>query len=513
MKMSQAQENSMTPVQQGRKGMFFLLSVIVGLMIASANSAQAKPAWYDGQIQYSNITNCPSIIQGLPYQEKGGGTYVGFIADPEAGLPAVNSVYYAHLVIVGLGNSCSGMRAYIDLSLPPNTSLAIDSTNKVFCFYNGSQIPADQCPQTFQPSPYNQGSFWIPSVDTAHARTWPIPLGQSLEIQIPLRSTTKLNSGTLQGHIWMLDGNANPWLRPTQGVYVFNQEPSVLYPNPSTTEISETGAKSETLIYTYGIAGTAFLELGKTTSYEIRRDSVSLPAGQTGFSVWNDWLPTVLTPNTLYHWRARFISNQGTEYVGADQIFQTLPSTVTVGTGTASSCTATALSSAISTAGGKTVVFKCGNAPTTIVLSSSISVSSSLVIDGGGLITLDGDGARRHFAVQSPNQLTLKNLTLSNGENSATRGSSCGGAIQVASGAKLIAEQVRFLGNHSGTRGGALCNDGTATVTNCVFKSNTSNSHGGAIQSAGTLKALNCFFESNIATGNGGLSISGVGQM
>ena len=60
-------------------------------------------AWYDGLIQYSTITNCVSIIQGLPYQENGAGTYVGFLADPDAGQPAPNTTYYVHVCHRGIG--------------------------------------------------------------------------------------------------------------------------------------------------------------------------------------------------------------------------------------------------------------------------------------------------------------------------------------------------------------------------------------------------------------------------
>ena len=84
-------------------------------------------SWYDGLIQYSTITNCVSIIQGFPYQENGAGTYVGFRADPDAGQPSPNTIYYVHVVVAGMGNACSGERAYIDLALPANTSLAIDA--------------------------------------------------------------------------------------------------------------------------------------------------------------------------------------------------------------------------------------------------------------------------------------------------------------------------------------------------------------------------------------------------
>ena len=152
-------------------------------------------AWYDGLIQYSTITNCASIIQGFPYQEKGVGTYVGFLADPNAGQPAPNTTYYVHIVIAGLGNSCSGMRAYLDIALPASTSLAIDASNHVYCFYDGVQVsPASDCPQSLPSSTYNPGAYAIPSTDVAHANTWPIPQGHILEIQIPVKSSTALSN-------------------------------------------------------------------------------------------------------------------------------------------------------------------------------------------------------------------------------------------------------------------------------------------------------------------------------
>jgi len=128
-------------------------------------------AWYEGLSQYSYITNCASIIQGFPYQEKGVGTYVGFLADPNAGQPAPNTTYYVHVVIAGLGNSCSGMRAYLDIALPANTSLAIDASNHVYCFYDGVQIsPASDCPQSLRrpltiqaPTPFRRLMWRMPT--------------------------------------------------------------------------------------------------------------------------------------------------------------------------------------------------------------------------------------------------------------------------------------------------------------------------------------------------------------
>jgi hypothetical protein len=185
------------------------------------------------------------------------GTYVGFLADPEAGQPAPNTTYYVHVVIGGLGNACSGQRAYIDLQLPANTNLAITSTNQVACYYDGVPLPANECPQVFQPSGYNPGSYWIPSVDAAHAYTWPIPQGRILEIQIPVQTSTPLSGSPLQAHIWALDGNDSPWLHPQQGVYVFSSEPTILYPTPFTVDITAFTATSYAYLYAFGLGGNA----------------------------------------------------------------------------------------------------------------------------------------------------------------------------------------------------------------------------------------------------------------
>ena len=148
------------------------LPLPVGVQAAQSSRVANQPAptgptapdaatWYNGLIDYSTIINCASIIQGFPYQEYGAGTYVGFLADLNAGQPALNTIYYVHVVISGLGNSCSGMRAYPDLALPASTSLAIGPGNPVYCFYDGVQF-ASGCPQSLPSSTYHTGAYAIP---------------------------------------------------------------------------------------------------------------------------------------------------------------------------------------------------------------------------------------------------------------------------------------------------------------------------------------------------------------
>lgn len=511
-----------------------LLSLLWPAIVPGGSTAQASApaqvasaagaAWYDGSIQYSTITNCVSIIQGAPYLENGAGAYVGFLADPDNALPAPNTVYYIHVVVAGLGNSCSGMRAYLDVGLPANTSLAIDGTNHVYCLFDNVQItPASDCPQVLPASSYNPGMYEIPSTDSAHAYLWPIPQGHFLEIQIPVRSTTTLTNSAMQGRVWMLDGNSSPWLQPQQGVYVFSSLPTVLYPSPSTTSIKSTTAHSEAYLYTHGLGGTGYFDLGTDTSYSLIHEAVTIPAGGNAFLAWEDWGPPALTPDTLYHWRFTFTSTSGTT-VGAHQTFRTLPNgIVVVGSGATGSCTQAALLSALSA--GLPITFSCGPVPATINLTSPISITSNTTINGGNLVTLTTSGANNHFNVQTGGHLTLTQIALNNGSSS-----SCGGSIHVLANAQLTLTKTSFNNNTAFQKGGAVCIDstgsadihfttftsnhssggggvfnwGTLTMDHSSFTANTSTIHGGAIDAGGVLTIIQDDFTSNISGIRGG---------
>nr|HMN60578.1 hypothetical protein [Anaerolinea sp.] len=473
--------------------LFFLLAapVFPVTRVAQADAPVQPltgPTWYDGLIQYSQITNCVSIIQGYPYIENGVGTFVGFLADPDNAVPSPNQTYYLRVYIAGLGNSCSGMRAYLDVSLPANTSLAITPTDKVYCLFDGAPInPASDCPQTLPPSSYNLGAFAIYSTDTAHAYTWPVPQGHTIEFQIPVKSSTALTNSTFRANIWMLDGNSSPWIYPQQGVYVFSATPSILYPSPSTINITPTGGRSQAYLYTHGLGGTGYFDLGTSAAYGLVHEAVVIPAGGNAFLAWDDWGPPTLTPDTLYHWRFTFTDSNGASYIGADQTFNTLPDgRVTVGSGASAGCTESALNTAL--AGAKEIIFNCGVLPVTIPLTSPKTISTNLVIDGGNKVTLDGGGSASFFNVQSGAHLTLKKITLSNGFNT----SACGGAVNVPAGAQLSVDEARFIHNQAYAQGGAICNSGTADVTGAFFVDNaTLASHGGGIGNYGTMTIAN----------------------
>ncbi len=179
-----------------------------------------------------------------------------------------------------------------------------------------------------------------------------------------------------------------------------------------------------------------------------------------------------------------------------------------VGTGTAASCTETALSSAL--AGGGNVTFNCGNSLVTIAVTSEKLLLNDTTVDGGDLVTLSGGGKSRIFRTGDNGvTFTVKNLTVIDGftteegagirsgykgkltvinckfyRNVSTQvsGDGGGGAIAAASESTVIVDKSVFTDNKA-TNGGAIKNLlSDLTVTNSVFTGNSAifSSSGGA---------------------------------
>jgi hypothetical protein len=206
-----------------------------------------------------------------------------------------------------------------------------------------------------------------------------------------------------------------------------------------------------------------------------------------------------------------------------------------IGTGTPASCTAEAFIQAVAQ-GGK-ITFNGGSAPFTLTLDRPAKVFNakpSVVIDGGGLVTLSGGGATRilylntcdqdqgwttsHCDNQDLPHLTVQNLAFVDGNSTRETVYDGGGAIWVRGG-RFKAVNCRFLNNVcAGTGpdvgGGALrvtSQYGGLPVylTRCTFGGAAGlgnvGSNGGAISSIGVSWAIyNCVFSYNQAVGNGG---------
>ena len=404
-----------------------------------------------------------------------------------------------HVYIASLGNACSGQRAWPELALPASTSLAISASNPVLCYYNGAPDQAD-CPQTLPGSGYHPGAYAIPSPDAAHAHTWPMPQGATLEIRVPVVSSVTLTNSTLVGYVLSLDGESSPWLTPTEGVYVFSSTPTILYPTPSTVNLNP-GYKSSAYVYSHLISGNAYFDLGQTAAYgEFTDGPAPISSSFPAYLVWSDWTPHTLLPNTLYHWRVRFVTATNT-YFGADQTFTTLPNgQVKLGSGAAADCSQAAFDAALGAAGLQEITFNCGLLPVTINLSGAKVVTSNLTIDGGSKVTLQGNSTFRLFDVQS-GTLTLNNITLSGGSVTG-----CGGAVHVASSASLVATAASLNNNHAAGNGGALCVDagGSTVLTNVQINTNSATGSGGGLYNAGSSDIMWAGLSGNTSGAQGG---------
>ncbi len=221
-----------------------------------------------------------------------------------------------------------------------------------------------------------------------------------------------------------------------------------------------------------------------------------------------------------------------------------------VGTGTPASCTSAALAAAVRDGGF--VEFDCGPDPVTITVSQTLvtcntttcrhpwqdgsSPVESMVLDGGGLVTLSGGGARGIFYANSCEEsfgwltsscqndvrprITFRSLTFADGNAQAPPAGLAdvggGGAIAMRGGT-LTVEDVTFTGNrtvarHSDWGGGAVRLFGmvsTATFTRTTFTGNSGANGGGLSSLHAPMVITDSVFTGNTATGSGASSGQG----
>jgi PA14 domain-containing protein len=203
--------------------------------------------------------------------------------------------------------------------------------------------------------------------------------------------------------------------------------------------------------------------------------------------------------------------------------------TSVVGSGTAASCTFSALNTAV-TRGG-VITFNCGSAAVTIPISATLNLPNNVdtVIDGGNKVTLDGRNAvqimrfyRGDFMTNNT-RVTLQHLKLVNGRANPTEpiptaplpcsqgyNDGQGGAIYMRDG-NLTVIDCTFSGNRAAqlgpdTGGGAIYVIGSKNgmlIDRSVFTNNSA-SNGGAIAGLFCQEAIyNSLFQNNLASGNG----------
>ncbi len=197
---------------------------------------------------------------------------------------------------------------------------------------------------------------------------------------------------------------------------------------------------------------------------------------------------------------------------------------VLVGSGSAASCTASALRSAVARVvkrGSGTVSFDCGAAPVRIALSRPLAFTgtstSRYVLDGRRLVTLDGRNATG--LVTLPNVAGLS-ATFRGLEFTRASTRERGAAIHGGWRNRLLVENCVFTSNavtksSDGEAGGGAIyvHEGTATVRRSTFRGNTA-AHGGALQNViGDVVVESSTFTDNRVTGNGGGIYSDSGSL
>ncbi len=205
-----------------------------------------------------------------------------------------------------------------------------------------------------------------------------------------------------------------------------------------------------------------------------------------------------------------------------------------IGNGTAASCTSAAVINAV--AQGGVITFDCGPDPITIEMTATAKVFNNrdpdIVIDGGGLVTLSGQGERRilymntcdadqvwttsHCQNQDHPRLTVQNIHFTNG-NSTGQGYMGGGAIFVRGG-RFKAANTIFTANRCKNVGPDVAGGGLRVlsqynnlpvyITNSTFGGSPEAanvcSNGGALSTIGSsFIILNSLFTHNYAIGNG----------
>ncbi|WP_433653519.1 hypothetical protein ACQP2C_14010 [Micromonospora zamorensis] len=205
--------------------------------------------------------------------------------------------------------------------------------------------------------------------------------------------------------------------------------------------------------------------------------------------------------------------------------------TRTVGTGTPASCTSAAVVKAV--AAGGVITFNCGPAPVTIKMAATAKVRNAngpkVVLDGGGTVTLSGQGQRRilyintcdeaqgfttsHCQNQDHPQLTVQNLTFADGNSTGDRAEGGGGGAIFVRGGRFKVVNSRFVRNRCDRTGPDLGGAAIRVLSQHENKpvyvvgstfDGGSCSNGGALSSIGvSWVVLNSVISRNEAIGSG----------
>ncbi|MGW6446321.1 hypothetical protein [Lentzea sp. NPDC055074] len=208
---------------------------------------------------------------------------------------------------------------------------------------------------------------------------------------------------------------------------------------------------------------------------------------------------------------AKFGNPNGTAAVPPEAAAEdTSKPTRVIGTGTPATCTSQAVVDAF--AAGGVITFNCGPQPHTIPMAATARVRQRTVVDGGGRITLSGQGQRRLIDQNGP-RLVVQNITLADGNSTGDQAEGGGGGAIMVLGGQLKVVNSRFANNRCDANGPDL--GGAAIrvtdwaqktpiyITGSTFEGGVC-SNGGALSSIGaSWIVLNSLMKNNKAIGRG----------
>jgi len=312
-----------------------LLGVGVPLAVTASPASAAGEQWVDGAFANSQVINCPSMIFGSPLTEFGIMSYVGYYGDPQPANnvpnPAVGETFTVHLVVGGVGNTCAGQYAQPAIVLP--AGLSVVGGPRCWATLNSNPPGLQACTQQQQADGrilfrYDEGG--------QPNSIWPVPQGSTWEFQLDVKATSQL-VGQLRGVVGVADGNSNPTLNPTAGVYVLPSTssgvvtPEFAYPSPST---ERTPGNPPTHISTGFVttpkSGTAKFQVKSGGSF------VDVPGGSVFLNQAATWVIKLQWDTTVqgftWNWRMCFTPTGGSTTCGAQQTFTGLSSDSTAPT-------------------------------------------------------------------------------------------------------------------------------------------------------------------------------------
>ena len=152
--------------------------------------------------------------------------------------------------------------------------------------------------------------------------------------------------------------------------------------------------------------------------------------------------------------------------------------------------------------------FDC-DGPTTIVSGREIAIDADVTLDGGGVLTVDGNGAHRVFSVPDGVTAELIGFAVTNGHESELNGGAISNEGTLTLRNTTVSESS--AGRDTGCRttdpnllcseGGGIWNAGTLTLIDSTVSGNSAPFGGGIANRQGSLTVIDSDVFSNVADG------------